>query len=147
MERQKMSDNNSDLGAFLAGFVIGGLVGAATALILAPQSGSETRTFIADRSNNLMTAGEDRMRHYRETAGEYTQEYRDRAEQAVESTRSLVQEVGGLVQVRDRIVLVTGKERASQVKDQVSTLVQRGNNEEEPPAADNGAANNTASTD
>jgi gas vesicle protein len=147
MERQKMSDNNSDLGAFLAGFVIGGLVGAANALILAPQSGSETRTLIADRSKNLITAGEDLIRHYLKTAGEYTQEYRDRAEQAVESTRSRVQEVGGQVQERARIVLDTGKERASQVKDQVSTLVQRGNNEEEPPAADNGAANNTASTD
>ena len=41
-----MGDNNSDFGAFLAGFVIGGLVGAATALLLAPQSGEETRTII-----------------------------------------------------------------------------------------------------
>jgi hypothetical protein len=46
----KMSDNNgSDIGAFMAGFVIGGLVGAATALILAPQSGEETRSQIASR--------------------------------------------------------------------------------------------------
>ena len=33
-----MSDNDS-FGAFFAGFVIGGLVGAATALLMAPQSG------------------------------------------------------------------------------------------------------------
>ena len=39
-----MSDNSNDLGAFLAGFVIGGLVGAATAIILTPQSGEETRS-------------------------------------------------------------------------------------------------------
>ena len=44
-----MSDNNSDFGAFLAGFVIGGLVGAATALILAPQSGQEIRGQIASK--------------------------------------------------------------------------------------------------
>jgi gas vesicle protein len=52
-----MSDNN-DLGAFLAGFVIGGLVGAATALILAPQSGEETRSQIVNQSLALRDAGE-----------------------------------------------------------------------------------------
>ena len=41
-----MADNDSDIGAFLSGFVIGGLVGAAVALILAPQSGEETRAQI-----------------------------------------------------------------------------------------------------
>ena len=48
-----MSDRNeseSGLGAFLAGFIIGGLVGAAVALILAPQSGEETRTQFTERS-------------------------------------------------------------------------------------------------
>lgn len=48
-----MSDRNeseSSLGAFLAGFIIGGLVGAAVALILAPQSGEETRTQFTERS-------------------------------------------------------------------------------------------------
>lgn len=39
-----MSDNDSDFGSFLAGFVIGGLVGAAVSLVLAPQSGAETRS-------------------------------------------------------------------------------------------------------
>ena len=48
-----MSDNNSDFGAFLAGFVIGGLVGAATALLLAPQSGEETCTVIRDKGIEL----------------------------------------------------------------------------------------------
>ena len=42
-----MNENESDLGAFLAGFVIGALVGAATALILAPQSGQATRSQVA----------------------------------------------------------------------------------------------------
>lgn len=48
-----MGDNSSDFGAFLAGFVIGGLVGAATALLLAPQSGEETRTVIRDKGIEL----------------------------------------------------------------------------------------------
>ena len=47
-----MADNN-ELGAFLAGFFIGGLVGAAVALLTAPQSGEETRKYISDKSIEL----------------------------------------------------------------------------------------------
>lgn len=48
-----MSDSNNELGAFLAGFIVGGLVGAAVALITAPQSGEETRKYISDKSIEL----------------------------------------------------------------------------------------------
>ena len=119
-----MSDNN-DLGAFLAGFVIGGLVGAATALILAPQSGKQTRSQIVDRSQGLREAGGERVRHYRDAAGNMTQEYRERAGQVVDNTRGRVQEAGGQVQERARIVLDSGRERAAQVREQVNTYVQR----------------------
>jgi gas vesicle protein len=47
-----MADNN-EFGAFLAGFIVGGLVGAAVALVTAPQSGEETRRFITDKSIEL----------------------------------------------------------------------------------------------
>ncbi|RMG99181.1 MAG: hypothetical protein D6706_05875 [Chloroflexi bacterium] len=103
-----MSENNSDLGAFLAGFVIGGLVGAATALILAPQSGEETRARLANMSQEWRQTGQERIHQYR-------QEYLDKAGQVVAETRSRVQE-------QARIVLDTGKERASHVKEQVSHL-------------------------
>jgi gas vesicle protein len=56
-----MSDSNDDVGAFLAGFVIGALVGAAAALILAPQSGEQTRAGLADRSRDWRTTGGDRL--------------------------------------------------------------------------------------
>lgn len=119
-----MSDNN-DLGAFLAGFVIGGLVGAATALILAPQSGEETRSQIANRSHDLREASSEQVRHYRDVADAYSQEYRERAEQVLDNTRNRVQEAGDQVQERARIVLDSGKERATQVREQVNTFVQR----------------------
>ena len=45
-----MADNDSDFGAFFTGLVVGGLVGAAVALMLAPQSGEETRAQIRQRS-------------------------------------------------------------------------------------------------
>ncbi len=41
------------IGAFLVGLVVGGVSAAAAALLLAPQSGEETRTIIKDKSIEL----------------------------------------------------------------------------------------------
>jgi gas vesicle protein len=38
---------------FVAGFLVGALVGAAAALLMAPQSGEETRTLIRDKGIEL----------------------------------------------------------------------------------------------
>jgi gas vesicle protein len=106
-------DGSSDIGAFLAGFVIGGLVGAATALILAPQSGEQTRAQLAAKGQELREAGEERLGQYREMADTYTQEYRARAESALDEARSRIKDTSEQVQERARIVLDEGKTRVS----------------------------------
>ena len=75
-----MNDNGSDVGAFMAGFVIGGLVGAATALILAPQSGEETRSQIAARGADIREAGEERIGEYRSLASDAVHDARNRVQ-------------------------------------------------------------------
>lgn len=101
-----MSDNNgSELGAFLAGFVIGGLVGAATALILAPRSGAETRMQIANKSHELRQAGEDRVESMRGSALDYAAQMQEQVHHA-----------GEVVAEQTRIVLDTGKEQASRLR-------------------------------
>ncbi|HRQ40669.1 MAG TPA: YtxH domain-containing protein [Chloroflexota bacterium] len=105
-----MSDNTSnDLGAFLAGFVIGGLVGAATAIILAPQSGRETRAQIAAKGEQLVHSGEEQLIHYRDAASTYTHQYVDQANEVVAHTRQQVETATGRVQEQARIVLDRGK--------------------------------------
>jgi gas vesicle protein len=47
-----MSDSNHT-GAFVAGFVLGGLVGAVAALLMTPQSGEKTRLQIQERGIEL----------------------------------------------------------------------------------------------
>ena len=47
-----MSDRD-EFGAFLVGFVVGGLTGSVAALLFAPQSGEETRALIKDKSIEL----------------------------------------------------------------------------------------------
>jgi gas vesicle protein len=122
-----MSEQHSnDLGAFLAGFVIGGLVGAATAIILTPQSGQETRSKIANKSNELLQSGGARVQQVRETAGAYGHDYLEKASSALSSTRQQVQDVGGRVQEQARIVLDKGKEQASQITNRNNAEVTNG---------------------
>jgi gas vesicle protein len=91
-----MSENGGEIGAFMAGFVIGGLVGTATALILAPQSGAETRAQIAAKGDEWRRVGEEQYN-----------EYRAQAESTV-----------GDVQERARIVLDEGKSRVLKNQEQ-----------------------------
>lgn len=110
-----MSENNGDLGAFLAGFVIGSLVGAATALILAPQSGQEMRSQLAERGQSLREVGGERFHQYREVAST-----------SLSGTRERMQEVGSQVQEQARIVLDTGRGKAQEMaptQDKAETAV------------------------
>lgn len=101
----EMSENGGEIGAFMAGFVIGGLVGAATALILAPQSGAETRAQITAKGEELRRAGEQQF-----------QEYRSYADAAVADTKSKINETSEQVQERARIVLDEGKTRMAEAR-------------------------------
>lgn len=112
-----MSDNNSDLGAFLAGFVIGGLVGAATAIILAPQSGEETRSQLVNTSQSLATTGSERVAAMRDSATNYTQDYRDRAESLLDTTRNRLSDTGSMIQEQARIVLDNGTKTTDETSD------------------------------
>ena len=47
-----MADRD-DFGAFLIGFLIGGLTGAAVSLLFAPQSGEETRALLREKAVKL----------------------------------------------------------------------------------------------
>jgi gas vesicle protein len=76
-----MSDRDGDFGAFLAGFIIGGMVGSIIALLLAPQSGEETRTIIRDRSIELKDKAVEKAEAARIKAEEAAAEARARADE------------------------------------------------------------------
>jgi gas vesicle protein len=99
-----MSDN-SDFGAFLVGFVIGGLTGAAVALLLAPQSGEETRTVIRDRSIELKDKAVERAEEARARAEAAAAEARARADELAKLTR----ERAGELKKRGQDAIETGK--------------------------------------
>ena len=88
-----MSDNSNDFGTFLAGLMIGGLVGAAVALLLAPQSGEETRVMIRDKSIELKDKAVESGHEARVKAELALEDARVRADEAVADLRSRTDEL------------------------------------------------------
>jgi gas vesicle protein len=71
-------------GDFIAGFLVGALVGAAAAFLLAPQSGEETRTMIRERGVELGQRAEELSLQAKERA----EEYQTKMQQAVDEGKA-----------------------------------------------------------
>ena len=106
-----MSDRD-EFGAFLVGFIVGGLSGAVVALLFAPQSGEETRALIKDKSIELRdkaqisaeeaiaraeaaaadarARADDLARQLRERGQGMVEDVRERGKGAMEAVRSKV---------------------------------------------------------
>lgn len=106
-----MSDRD-EFGAFLVGFIVGGLSGAVVALLFAPQTGEETRALIKDKSIELRdraqqsaeealaraeaaaaearARADDLARQLRERGQEVVEDVRTRGQGAVEAVRKTV---------------------------------------------------------
>ena len=74
-----MSERN-DFGTFLAGFIVGGVVGALTTLLMVPQSGEETRDYLRKKSIELKERTEITAEEARKKAEEALIEARSKAE-------------------------------------------------------------------
>ena len=84
---------DSDFGAFVAGFFIGGLAGAAVALLLAPQSGEETQKIIRDKSIELKDKAAETADQARVRANEMAAEARVRADELARQARERGEEL------------------------------------------------------
>ncbi|GAB4504566.1 MAG: YtxH domain-containing protein [Anaerolineales bacterium] len=94
-----MSDRD-EFGAFLVGFIVGGLTGAVVALLFAPQSGEESRALIKEKSIEL-----------RDKAQVTAEEALARAEAAAAEARARADELAKQVKERGQEAIATVKER------------------------------------
>jgi len=113
-----MAERDSGL-EFFAGFVIGGLVGAAVALILAPQSGEETRAQIRERSIELRDRAGELAVEARQRAEELSEEARRRAEDLSADTRKRVEEIIADARMRLEEAIEEGRKAATKKKDEL----------------------------
>ncbi len=70
-----------EFGAFLVGFIVGGLSGAVVALLFAPQTGEETRALIKDKSIELRDKAQQTAEEALARAEATAQEARARADE------------------------------------------------------------------
>ena len=103
-----MGDRSGD---FLAGFVFGSLVGAAVALLLAPQPGEETRSLLRERSIEL-----------KERADEFSSEARKVAADLQEKSRVTLETQSA----RLKEAVEEGKAVAEKKKEELLRQVQQG---------------------
>ena len=121
-----------EFGAFLVGFIVGGLTGAVVALLFAPQSGEETRALIKDKSIELC-----------DKAQQTTEEALARAEQVAQEARARADELAKQVKERGTEVYSTARERSQAIyedvrergKTAVESLRKGKKNEGEEPTA------------
>ena len=84
-----MSDRD-DFGSFLIGFVVGGVAGAVAALLLAPQSGEETRNLIRDKSIELRDKATEQADVIAAQAGRVATDARSRGKVFVDGAKKAV---------------------------------------------------------
>ena len=77
-----------EFGAFLIGFVIGGLTGAVVSLLFAPQSGEETRVIIKERAIELGDRANETAHTLSHEVESRTGEYRTKAEELAAKART-----------------------------------------------------------
>ncbi len=100
-----MASDHDEFGAFLVGFIVGGLTGAVVSLLFAPQSGEETRALIRDKSIELRDlasqSAEEALAHAEAAAAEA----RSRAEELTKIARMRAEELAKEVRTRGESAL------------------------------------------
>jgi len=92
---------NSYSKGFLIGALVGGAVGAITALLLAPKSGKELREDISRKSNELMDKAQDLIVERQEQALSTINQGKIQAEKLVQTAK---EQAGSLINSADRII-------------------------------------------
>jgi len=121
-----MSDRDSDFGAYLLGFMVGGLVGAAVALLLAPQSGEETRTLIREKSIELKDKAYETAEEARARAEKSLEDARTRAEAAYQDVRTKTEELAKLTKERATDLQKRGQVVLEEQKTRIEGAVEAG---------------------
>jgi gas vesicle protein len=81
-------ERETGIGSTLFAFLIGGLVGAGIALLMAPQSGDETRSMIRDKSQEIKDRATSTVDETRHRAGKAIEDLSHQTRDKVTSLRN-----------------------------------------------------------
>ncbi len=133
-----MSDND-EFGAFLVGFIMGGLAGAVAALLLAPQSGEETRAIIKERSIELRDQASADAEEAWKRAEEAAKQARARAEEATKQARARAEELAQQARSQGEEISLKARAKGKELVEGAKKIASRKKAEIEAPAEASGA--------
>lgn len=72
-----MANDRNDAAGYLGWFFLGGMIGAAAALLMAPKTGRETREILAERGNEVAKRAQEMATDAQGRAGEWFDKSRE----------------------------------------------------------------------
>lgn len=77
---------------FLAGFIVGGAIGAIAGILLAPKSGAETRAMIADTTKDIARRADETVKEIQEKADDVVSDMQRKGEEIKEKLQNLIKQ-------------------------------------------------------
>lgn len=114
-----------EFGAFLIGFVVGGLTGAVVALLFAPQSGEETRAVIKERSIELRDKAAEEAETAWKRAEEAANEARQKAEELLQQAQAQGEEITLKMREKGQELVETAKTKSKELVDTTKETAQK----------------------
>ena len=78
------------VGKFLAGFVVGGALGALAGILLAPQSGEETRDLLNDASKDIVKKTDKTVKEIQEKADTVVIDLQKKSDEIMDKIQTLL---------------------------------------------------------
>lgn len=77
-------------GKFLAGFIVGGALGAIAGVLLAPQSGEETRELLNDASKDIAQKTDKTVKDIQDKADTVVSELQQKSDEIMDRIQSII---------------------------------------------------------
>lgn len=78
------------IGKFLSGFVVGGALGAIAGILLAPQSGEETRDMLHDTSQDIIKKTDKTVKEIQDKADIVVSDLQQKGDEIMEKIQTLI---------------------------------------------------------
>lgn len=115
-------DTMNKSGDFIAGIVIGGLIGAAIGILYAPKSGKETREDLGRKADELLTKAKEEY----ETAVEKSRKIYEETVQRLKSMEKTAREKAEKVEEKIDAYAEQGKETIQEGKSRLKKAIEAG---------------------
>jgi gas vesicle protein len=77
-------------GKFLAGFIVGGAVGAIAGILLAPRTGEETREILSDKTTDVYGKAEESIKEIQSKANVVVDEIQKKGDELISKIQDLL---------------------------------------------------------